>query len=157
MVCGFYLALRASPIAWLFLMAGIYLFWDFFRHNGVWLAFEQFREGNIEQVRRLLRQVRQPALLNMKSRTYYHWLMGVVDVADNNLLSAKMHLLVAASSPQLSENDRCLVQCMLAEVAIQSADWKVAREHLELASKLPHHDNIDHIINELAGKLKTAS
>ncbi len=153
MICGLYLALEPTPVAWLFFLVGVYLTWDFFRCNAVWMAFRQFRSGQIEQVRRLLSQVRWPDMLNKQARAYYHWLRGVVSVTDNRLGEAKVHLLAAASGQLKTQNDRCLVECLLAEVEIESGDTGAAHKHLQLAKKLSHHENVNNIIVALEQRL----
>lgn len=153
LVVAYYLALHASLFSFLSLALFLLLVWDYLRNNGVWIAFHQFRNGQIEQVRRLLEQVKWPNYLNKEAFAYYHWLKGVVEVADNRLTAAKVHLLVAATGQLRTENDRCLVQCLLAEVALQTGDRSAAQEHLNLARKLEHHPNVDAIIRKLSAKL----
>lgn len=153
LVVAYYLALHASFISFLFLLLFLLLTWDYIRNNGVWIAFREFRNGQIEQVRRLLEQVKWPNFLNKEALAYYHWLKGVVDVSDGRLTAAKVHLLVAATGQLRTENDRCLVQCLLAEVALQGGDKQAAQEHLNLARNLEHHPNVDAIISKLSTRL----
>ena len=153
LVVAFYLALHPSIYAWLFFGISLFLFWDYFRHSSVWIAFREFRKGNLEQVRRLLDQVKWPNMLDLETRAYYHWLRGVVEVADNRMAAAKVQLLVAASGRLKTENDRSLVQCLLAEVALQCDDKPAAAEHLRLAANLDHHTNVNAIIRTLSARL----
>jgi len=147
------LASHASPWTAVPLLCGFLLLWDYLRNSGVWIAFRAFRHGNLPRVRRTLAAVRWPRLLSRRSLAYYHWLRGVVDVAEGRLSAARVHLLVAATGALRTENDRSLVQCLLAELALQNGDRAAAAEHLRLANALGHHGEVAHIITALRRRL----
>ena len=152
-LCSLYLGFNFSALAGLFALVGLWLLWDALRNGSVWYGFTAFRRGDLGAVRLSLVQIHWPNLLNAESLAYYHWLKGVIDVADSRFAAAKVHLLVAASGRLRTENDRSLVHCLLAEVALQEADQGTAREHLRHARALHHHPNVDRMINTLSARL----
>ena len=154
LLCSLYLAFNVSPLAGLFAVVALWLIWDALRHGSVWYGFHAFRRGDLGAVRLSLVQMRWPNLLDVESRAYYHWLKGVIDVADSRFAAAKVHLLVAASGQLRTENDRSLVHCLLAEVALQESDKAAAHEHLRHARALQHHPNVDRMINSLSSRLE---
>ena len=151
--CGLYLSLYTYWYAWLFSLTAVWLTWDALRHGTVWYGFHAFREGNLTVVRHAMGQIRWPNMLSNESLAYYHWLKGVVDMADSRFAAAKVHLLVAASGNLKTENDRSLVHCLLGEVALQEEEPEVAREHLRHARALQHRPHVDRIINGLSARL----
>jgi len=153
LLCSLYLAFNISPLSGLFAIIGLWLIWDALRNGSIWSGFHAFRHGDLGTVRYSLAQIRWPNLLNAESLAYYHWLKGVIDVADSRFAAAKVHLLVAASGRLRTENDRSLVHCLLAEVALQETEMDVAREHLRHARALQHHPNVDRMINNLSARL----
>lgn len=154
LLCGLYLGFNVSPLAGLFVVAGLWLIWDAVRHASIWYGFSAFRRGDLAEVRNALTQVRWPSLLDAESLAYYHWLKGVIEMADARFAAAKVQLLVAASGQLRTENDRALVHCLLAEVALQEADKPTAQEHLRLARALQHHPNVDRMINTLNARVQ---
>ncbi len=152
-LCSVYLGFNVSPLAGLFAIVGFWLLWDVFRQSSIWYGFSAFRRGDLAVVRYALAQVRWPNLLNAESLAYYHWLKGVIDMADARFAAAKVHLLVAASGQLRTENDRSLVHCLLAEVGLQESDSAAAREHLHHARALQHHPDVDRVIHSLSARL----
>jgi hypothetical protein len=61
---------------------------------------------------------------------------------------------VAASGSLRTENDRSLVHCLLAEVALQEADKATAREHLHHARALQHRPDVDKLIRKLGERIE---
>lgn len=153
LVCGLYLSLQAAWYAWVFALLAVWLSWDALRNGTVWYAFQAFRRSDLPAVRNAMSQMRWPNMLSPQSLAYYNWLKGVVDMADNRFAAAKVHLLVAASGSLRTENDRSLVHCLLAEVALQQEEPDVAREHLKHARALTHRDHVDRIIQALSARL----
>lgn len=153
-LCSLYLGFNVSPLAGLFAIVGFWLLWDAFRQSSIWNGFRAFRSGDLAAVRSALTQVRWPNLLTAESLAYYHWLKGVIDLADARFAAAKVHLLVAASGQLRTENDRSLVHCLLAEVGLQESDGVAAREHLHHARALKHHPEVDRVINNLSARLE---
>lgn len=152
-VCALYLSLQTSWFAWLFSLIAVWLAWDALRNGNIWYGFHAFREGNISAVRSAMGQTRWPNMLSPENLAYYHWLKGVVDMADSRFAAAKVHLLVAASGGLRTENDRSLVHCLLGEVALQEEEPEVAREHLRHARALQHRPDVDRIIGSLSARL----
>jgi len=155
MITSLYLSFNVSPYAALAVSLSFWLIWDALRHASVWYGFHAFRAGELGRVRYALAQVRWPALLNSESTAYYHWLKGVVEVADSRFAAGKVHLLVAASGQLRTENDRSLVHCLLAEVALQEGQSEEAGEHLRHARALQHHPNVDRMIASLAARISS--
>jgi len=154
MVVALYLALVPTALSFLFTVITIWLVWDYVRNSSVWGAFSAFRGGRIEEMRRQLEQVKYPNLLSAVSSAYYHWLKGVNEVADGRFGAAQVFLLLAASGQLRSPNDRSLVQCLLAEVALQLGNQEQAREHLKLADALSHSEQVERMISQLSSRLE---
>lgn len=151
---GAYLLYLGTPFAALFFSAALLLLWNCFRHSGVWSAFRAFQRRDIGRVRFLLTHVRWPRLLSRPTLAYYHWLQGVLDAADGRLKAAQVHLLVAAAGDLRSSNDRCLVQCLLAEVLLQQGEREAAREHLRFAEDLAEHDELKPLLRSLEARVR---
>jgi|GEM_PF-1229266 len=151
---GFYSLWRLPWLAPLFLLPAGWLVWDYLRHNAIWLAFSAFRAGDLAQVRRWLTQIKWPNWLAPVPKTYYHWLRGAVEAADDRLEAARVHLLVAAAGPLRTENDRALVECLLLEVALLAGDHEAARKHLRLAQALDHSSEVTPLLQRGAQRLE---
>jgi len=154
-ISSLYLSFNVTFYAAFIVVAAIWLIWDALRHASIWYGFHAFRKGDLGTVRYALAQVRWPDLLDSESKSYYHWLKGVVEVSDSRFAAAKVHLLVAASGQLRTENDRSLVHCLLAEVALQEQDMQEAEEHLRHARALQHHPNVDRMIASLSARIPT--
>lgn len=151
------LVLYASAFAVVPLLISVLLLWDYFRNSGIWIGFRAFRQGNLPRMRRALTQVRWPRLLSARSQAYYQWLQGVMQAAEGRFQAARVHLLVAAAGELRTENDRSLVQCLLAEMAMQEGERKAAAEHLKLAHALAHHQDVGRIISNLKRRLEQSA
>lgn len=152
-IYGIYLLFHNPVVAIAPLFLTAWLVFDYLRNGAVWLAFKCFRKGDLEAVRHLLGQTFWPQYLSSVSLAYYHWLKGVLESADERYAAARVHLLVSASGQLLTENDRSLVQCLLAEVALQDGDMETARQHTKMANALEHHNHVAGIIQSLTSRL----
>ena len=157
MALAMMLVFNTSPLAAVPLLLSVALIWDFFRNSGVWIAFRAFRQGNLPRVRRSIATVRWPQMLSARSSAYYHWLKGTLEAADGRYEAARVHLLVATVGALRTENDRSLVQCLLAEVTLQQGDRAAARDHLQLANALAHHADVAPIIQALRRRVEGGS
>lgn len=151
------LVLYGLPVALFPLLATVFLLWDYCRNNGIWIAFRAFRQGNLPRMRRALAEVRWPNLLSARSKAYHQWMQGVIQAAEGRFQAARVHLLIAAAGELRTENDRSLVQCLLAEMAWQAGDSQAAQEHLALAAALAHHQDVGRIINNLRRRIEQGS
>lgn len=152
-ITSLYLSFNTTVYAALAVLVALWLIWDALRHASVWYGFHAFRDGDLGKVRYALSQVRWPGLLDQEALAYYHWLKGVIEVADSRFAAGKVHLLVAASGQLRTENDRSLIHCLLAEVALQEGQPEEAGEHLRHARALQHHPNVDRMIAALAARI----
>lgn len=150
---GVFLALDVTLWAFPFFVLTLFLVWDYFRTSSVWLAFREFRRGYLVSVERLLGKVYWPQLLSRQALAYYHWLKGVVESAAGRPAAAQVHLLVAAAGRLKTENDRALVQCLLAETAIVLGDEARASGYLDLAAKLTEHPGIHRMVARLRTRM----
>ncbi|WP_139181390.1 hypothetical protein [Thiohalomonas denitrificans] len=153
LVVAIYMMARGTIWIWPLALLAIYFVWDFFRNASVWSAFRAFREGRIEAVRQEVNQIRWSNLLSPVSRSYYHWLRGAVDAADGRYAAARVHLLVAAAGRLKTENDRALVQCLLAETAFQDGQPDEAAAHGKMAVSLSTHSQISRLVGELSRRI----
>lgn len=153
LLCCFYITLYRSPWALLFFVLASLLFIDVIRNSSVWYGFSAFRKGDMVGVSYAVQQVRWPQLLSPQSNAYYNWLKGVKEVADGRYAAAKVHLLVAINGELKTQNDRSLLHCLLAEIALQEEESDTAREHLKHAAALQHHPEVDRIIHLLGERI----
>lgn len=153
LVCCLYITAYRSPIAIPFFLVAILLFADVIRNSSVWFGFAAFRQGDMARLEYALQQVRWPQLLSPQSNAYYNWLRGVMAAADGRYAAAKVHLLVAINGELKSQNDRSLLHCLLAEIALQEGEGDTAREHLKHAGALEHHPEVDRIIRSLSQRI----
>jgi hypothetical protein len=153
-VVAVYLASRGFPLpATSFALFGIVLLFDAVRNGPVWNAFRAFREGRYPAMRSALAGVLWPALLNRRARTYFNWLRGVGEAADGRFGAARVHLLLAATGNLATDTDRCLVQCLLAESALQLGDLDSAREHLRLAAPFAQRADVVRLLERLSTRI----
>ncbi len=145
-----------SGISMVTLSLALVLVWDFFRNSSVWIAFRAFRRGESTQVPYLIGLVTWPRLLGASAQAYYHWMSGVARITQGNWLEAKLFLLSAASGAIRTENDRALIQCMLAETNLQLGAREEALRHLLLATRLEHHAEVDRVIEKLQQRINQA-
>jgi hypothetical protein len=151
--CSLYLTLHRSALAIPLFILSALLFIDALRNSSVWYGFTAFRRGDLATVSHALQQVRWPQLLSPQSLAYYNWLKGVKEVADQRYAAAKVHLLVAINGALKTQNDRTLLHCLLAEIALQEGEGDTARKHLALASALEHHPEVNRIIQSLGQRI----
>ncbi|MDH5784811.1 MAG: hypothetical protein OEZ16_04285 [Chromatiales bacterium] len=149
LLCCLYITAKLSPLGIPFLIIAALLFVDAIRNASVWYGFNAFRSNQMGLVNYALQQVRWPQWLSPQSNAYYYWLKGVKEAADGRYAAAKVHLLVAINGELKSQNDRSLLHCLLAEIAIQEEDGESARGHLKHAAALQHHPEVDRIIKSL--------
>ena len=116
------------------------------RQGGVAAAFGAFKRGDLDAVKRDIRFTWWPRLLSKRNQAYQHWMEGVLLAAECQFSLAREQLLMASSGEIQTENDRSLIQCLLAEVAMQLDDCIAARDHLALARRLQHHEQVDRMI-----------
>ncbi len=153
LLCCLYITAQLSSLGIPFLVLAALLFIDVIRNASVWSGFSAFRRGDMAMVNYALSQVRWPQLLSPQSLAYYNWLKGVKEVADERYAAAKVHLLVAINGELKTQNDRSLLHCLLAEIAIQEGEGQTAREHLKHACALEHHPEVDRIIQSLGQRI----
>jgi hypothetical protein len=153
-ILAVYLGGMGLPLpATLFALFGGLLLVDAVRNGPVWAAFRAFREGRHPAMQRGLAGVLWPGLLNRRARTYFHWLRGVGEAADGRFAAARVHLLLAATGNLSTDTDRCLVQCLLAESALQLGDLTAAREHLRLAAPFATRPDVVRLVERLSQRV----
>ena len=88
-------------------------------------------------------------LLSRRWRAYYHWLQGVALVIDGRIVPARDHLLQARRWRFRTENDRSIMECQLADMAIRCGEPAQAWGHLRHARGLRHHPLVDALIAQV--------
>jgi len=131
---------------WLGILLCIGVLLHYARQGGAATAFSAFKRGDIDAVRRAVASTWWPNLLSKQNQAYLNWMEGVVLVADYRFTQAREKLLLAAQGAIQTENDRSLIQCLLAEVSMQLNDWGTASDHYVLAKRLRHHEQVDRMI-----------
>ena len=129
------------------------LTWGYFRVGTVWLALAAYRVGNVELMCLHVRRVRWPRLLSPRYRGYYHWLQGVGLAIEGRIAPARDHLLQARRWRFRTENDRSIMECQLADMAIRCGEPAQAWGHLGHARTLRHHPTVDTLIASVEARI----
>jgi hypothetical protein len=137
----------------LFALGAMALTWGYFRVGTVWLALAAYRTGNVELMSTHVRRVRWPRLLSPRYRGYYHWLQGVGLAVEGRLAPARDHLLQARRWRFRTENDRSIMECQLADMAIRCGEPAQAWSHLGHARVLRHHPVVDTLIASVEARI----
>ncbi|NUP06584.1 MAG: hypothetical protein HOW73_11055 [Polyangiaceae bacterium] len=145
-------AMRGSSAGWLLVAAGLLVGSGYFRYGTVWSAFRAYQRGDVGTTAQRLAQTRYPALLTAESRAYFEFLTGAVQLRRGDPGVARSHLEIAARGPLRTENMQCIVQCHLAEAALELGEHNRALDYLAAARKLPHTDALEEIIGRLETK-----
>ncbi|GAB4359694.1 MAG: hypothetical protein Kow006_28970 [Gammaproteobacteria bacterium] len=124
------------------------------RVGGVGEAFAAFKSGDYAGVRRAVRTTWWPGALSKQNLAYQNWMEGVALVADCRFPQAREKLLEASCGEIQTENDRSLIQCLLAEVALQMDDLKSAHTHLDFARRLEHQQKVGEVIASGEARLR---
>ena len=127
--------------------------WGYFRIGSVALALAAYRLGNVERMRDHVRRVRWPRLLSPRWRAYYHWLQGVALVIEGRVFPARDHLLAARRWRFRTTNDRSIMECQLADMAIRCGEPAQAWGHLRHARGLEHHPVVDALIASVEARI----
>ncbi|KAA3629718.1 MAG: hypothetical protein DWQ09_05645 [Proteobacteria bacterium] len=154
LVAGGLLAAADNAWGWGAAALGLWLLWEYARDGGVSAAFAAFKRGDQDALRGALRHTLWPRLLATHKRAYYHWMRGVALMATCRFPDAREQLLLAAAGDIQTENDRSLIQCLLAEVSLQLQDWPATQEHLRLARNLEHHERVNGMIDAVEQRLR---
>jgi hypothetical protein len=133
--------------------AALALTWGYFRVGSVWLALAAYRMGNVELMSVHVRRVRWPRLLSPRYRGYYHWLQGVGLAIEGRIAPARDHLLQARRWRFRTENDRSIMECQLADMAIRCGEPAQAWSHLGHARTLRHHPVVDTLIASVEARI----
>lgn len=135
------------------LTAAAVLIWGYFRNGSLWLALAAYRTGNVERMRVHVRRVHWPRLLSPRWRAYYHWLQGVTLAVEGRIAPARDHLLQARRWRFRTENDRSIMECQLADMAIRCGEPAQAWGHLRQARTLVHHPVVDALIASVEDRI----
>lgn len=135
------------------LTAAAVLIWGYFRNGSLWLALAAYRTGNVERMRVHVRRVHWPRLLSPRWRPYYHWLQGVTLAVEGRIAPARDHLLQARRWRFRTENDRSIMECQLADMAIRCGEPAQAWGHLRQARTLVHHPVVDALIASVEDRI----
>lgn len=134
------------------LLCAAILTYGYFGYGTVWLAFRAARKGKVKRAAKLLAKTRFPGWLNAQNRAYYRWLRGLIELDRGNTDQAREHLLAALNGKLRTTNDRCLVACALAALALDTGDTEGAKGFLERAKKEPHRNAAEKVLKGIEAK-----
>jgi hypothetical protein len=98
--------------------------------------------------------VPDPGRLAPQERAYYHWLHGLVLATDGDGTAAAGELQRALEGGLRTENDQCLVHCLLAELALGQKRLPVAEQHLQAARALRHRPGVEPLLRQLEAQAR---
>lgn len=153
---GLYLLAQQKNTGLFFLLAGALLALGYFRYNNVWIAFQAYKKGNIEQARKLILKVKNPQFLDTQHRAYYDWIKGGIAASDGDLETAYKLLQSASKGSLRTQNDKSVIEYVLCEVALNMGNTILARQHIERSRSFPHRPQLDSLLADLERKLKEA-
>ena len=135
---GYQFATGSRFVGACFLAAAALLIYGYFRYGTVWLAYRALRTGRPERARTLLDQIAFPDRLRSSDRAYYEMLRGMLAGEREEWATARDHFQRALEHDLRTSNDRCIVECALAEALLGCGETVAAGEHLELARTHRH-------------------
>lgn len=131
------------------ILGALVLLWVHYRFGTVWLAFGALQKGDDEKARQLIDKVLHPDSLNDQHRAYFNWIKGVLAGKENDLTTARKFLIAAQDGELRTMNDRCIVACLLAEIALKLDDPVEARAQLDLVRSQPHKPQVDAMVEAI--------
>jgi hypothetical protein len=146
---GVYQIHRGSIAGGLYVVAGALLIYGHFRYGPVWLALRTARRGNMDRTRRLLAQVHNPRWLTSDQRAYFELTSALVAADRKDDHAAEKHLRLALDHRLRTENDRALLEVMLARILIERGTANEADEILARAAARGSRPEVARMIDEL--------
>ncbi len=147
---GTYYVKHGDPVGFLYLCAGALLIYGYFRYGPVFIAFHHVRRKNFERAERLLRQVRDPALLASGQRSYFELASAELALHHGKHADAEHHVRAALAHQLRSENDRALAETLLGQLLIHRGQFDEARDALGSARKRPCNPEVKKAIEEVS-------
>ncbi len=141
----------------IYLIAGIFFIYEHFKGGSIFLAFQAYKKGKVEWVRKFLKNTYKPEWLRPSSRSYYYFLSAVVNSVDNDLQRAKNNLLTAIQLPFNTENMRCMVHCFLAEVYLDLGDFNEGKKLYETACNISHRVELNQVLEKTGKRIEDMS
>jgi uncharacterized protein HemY len=154
---GIYMLTQRNSTGIFLLFAGVLLLVGYFRYGSIWIAFRAYNQGNIEQARKLIGQVRNPQALNAQHQAYYNWIQGGIAASEGKSETAYRLLQAAANGRLRTQNDKSVVEYMLSDLARSMGNIGLARQHLERARSFSHRPQLDSLLADLEYKLNEAT
>jgi predicted Zn-dependent protease len=146
---GAYQIHRGNVAGGLYLLAAALLAYGHFRYGPVWLALRTARRGNMDRTRRLLEEVHNPDWLTSDQRAYFELTSALVAADRKDDPAAEKHLRLALDHRLRTENDRALVEVMLARILIERGRAEEADEILARAAARGSKPEVARMIDEL--------
>ena len=130
-------------------LVAILLIVGYFRYGTVWLACRALRKGDSSRADRLLSEIRYPEKLSPQNLAYYNLVKGAIAAERGDLNSATQLLDASQRGALRTSNDRSLVSCYLAHLALKRGDRVGAQRHLEQARSQKHRPSVEALINNV--------
>ena len=101
----------------------------------------------------MLADVRNPTALSARQRAYFDWASGYLALANTDFARAREFFETVTIERLRTSNDRSILACHLAQVAIGLRDDKAARVELERARSHTHKPGVDLLIKSIENEL----
>jgi predicted Zn-dependent protease len=153
---GGYQLYRGNGAGGWYLLAAALLIYGYFRYGPVWLALRTARRGSFDRTRRLLAQVPNPAWLTSDQRAYFELASALLAEHRKDSSGAETHLRLALEHRMRTQNDRAIVELMLARILLERGSAVEAGEILDRAANRGSNPEVARMIDELKTTLSGA-
>ncbi len=134
-------------------VAFIFMFFTilgYFFQGTVYLAFRQLRSGDVKKAANTLALTTKPNWLTKTQKGYYFFVLGFVEMAQNNLEASKKAYSEALKIGLRLKNDTAMVYANLAMIHHKQKNKVKAREYLSLAKSIKIKEHVKLEIDRIA-------
>jgi Flp pilus assembly protein TadD len=121
------------------IVAAIFMFFTiigYFLQGTVYQAFRQLRSGQVKKAEQTLALTTRPNWLTKTQKGYYYFVLGFVEMANNNLEESKAAYSTALKIGLRLKNDTAMVYANLASIHHKQKNKVKAREYIQLAKNI---------------------
>ena len=127
--------------AWYLYAGGVLFLIAHFLFGTVTPAFNKLNDGKIEEAEALLAKTKYPQLLSSYHRSYYHLVLGMIDLRKKRMDSAEQHLKKTLEIGKLLRStDNALAALNIAHINFVQKKYDVAKEYLTKAKSFNSND-----------------
>jgi tetratricopeptide (TPR) repeat protein len=126
------------------------LIYGYFRYHQVFLLHRYIQQGDLAKAQEIADSIRFPNLLSTQQKAYYLFAKGYLAINDSRNELAIDYFLQSLETGLRTTNDMAVANLELAKIYQAQGNRAKALERLQQARELPHKNELDPIIEELA-------